>query len=43
MPPAFVDHVTLDVSRFVDEFGPHVLTPLIDGLRATWDEIRGAA
>lgn len=43
VPPTFVDHVTLDVSRFVDEFGPHVLTPLIDGLRATWDEIRGAA
>lgn len=42
-PPTFVDHVTLDVSRFADEFGPHRLTPLVDGVRATWDEIRSAS
>ncbi len=39
-PPTFVDHVTLDTSRFAGEFGPRTMTPLTEGIRRTWDEIR---
>ena len=40
-PPTFVDHVTLDTTRFTSEFGARELTPLRDGIARTWDEIRG--
>ena len=39
-PPTFVDHVTLDTARFTAEFGTRPMTPLTDGIRRTWDEIR---
>ncbi|EYR64781.1 UDP-glucose 4-epimerase [Actinotalea ferrariae CF5-4] len=41
-PPTFVDHVTLDTSRFSEEFGAPRLTSLHDGIARTWQEI-GAA
>lgn len=40
-PPTFVDHVTLDTTRFTTEFGTRDLTPLAEGVARTWDEIRG--
>jgi UDP-glucose 4-epimerase len=43
IPPTFVDHVTLDTSRFTDEFGTRPTTPLTEGIRRTWDEMRGQA
>lgn len=39
-PSTFVDHVTLDTSRFTAEFGTRPTTPLTEGIRRTWDEIR---
>ena len=39
-PSTFVDHVTLDTSRFTAELGPREMTPLTEGIRRTWDEIR---
>ncbi len=39
-PPTFVDHVTLDTTRFMAEFGPRPMTHLTEGIRRTWDEIR---
>lgn len=38
-PPTFVDHVTLDTSRFTEEFGAPVLTLLHEGLARTWEEV----
>lgn len=40
-PATFVDHVTLDVARFAEEFGPFTATPLTEGIRRTWVELRG--
>lgn len=39
-PTTFVEHVTLDTSRFTAEFGTRPMTPLTEGIRRTWDEIR---
>ena len=39
-PSTFVDHVTLDTSRFTTEFGTRTMMPLTEGIRRTWDEIR---
>lgn len=43
-PPTFVDHVTLDTTRFTDEFGILARTELSEGIARTWAEIqqRGA-
>lgn len=41
VPSTFVDRITLDVTRFHEEFGAVVEpTALLDGIQATWDEIR---
>lgn len=40
-PPTFVDHVVLDTSRFIEEFGDPQLVSLEDGVRATWEDIAG--
>lgn len=42
VPPTFVDRVVLDVDRFAAEFGPVVATPLVDGVRATYEHMRTA-
>ncbi len=41
-PATFVDHVTLDTSRFAAEFGAPELTALPEGIARTWEEIAGA-
>lgn len=41
-PATFVDHVTLDISRFATEFGQPRLTGLSAGLQATWKELVGS-
>lgn len=39
-PPTFVDHVVLDVTRFVDEFGPgDADLSLAEGIARTWREM----
>jgi UDP-glucose 4-epimerase len=40
MPPWFVQESVLDVTRFRDEFGPPAQTPLLEGIRHTWEAIR---
>lgn len=39
VPATFVDKVILDVSRFEDEFGIRPQTPLLEGIRATYEHI----
>lgn len=39
-PSTFVDRVVLNMSRYRSEFGDFALTPLDDGVRMTWNEIR---
>lgn len=39
-PATFVDHVTLDTSRFNAEFSTRPTTSLTDGIRRTWDEMQ---
>ena len=39
-PPTFVDRVVLDTARFRREFGETPLTPLDEGVRLTYEEIR---
>lgn len=39
-PSTFVDHVTLDTSRFTAEFGERPMTSLVEGIGRTWAEIR---
>lgn len=41
IPPTFVDHVVLDVSRYRAEFGAPRLTPLREGVARLWDEMGG--
>jgi UDP-glucose 4-epimerase len=38
-PPTFVDHVVLSVRRFEEEFETRATTPLVDGIRRTWEEM----
>lgn len=40
-PATFVNRVTLDVDRFVSEFGVPKLTRLDEGIRKTWEEMSG--
>lgn len=40
VPPTFVDRVVLDTSRFRAEFGDLSITPLDEGVRSTYKEIR---
>lgn len=42
VPPTFVDRVVLDPSRYREEYGELELTDLDEGVRVTWEEIRGA-
>jgi UDP-glucose 4-epimerase len=42
VPPTFVDRVVLDPSRYREEFGQIPLTGLDEGVRVTWEDIRGA-
>lgn len=37
-PPTFVDRVTLDISRYVEDFGTPTLTDFSEGVRNTWRE-----
>jgi UDP-glucose 4-epimerase len=39
-PPTFVDNVVLDTTRFRSQFGNFALTPLDEGVRRTYKEIR---
>jgi UDP-glucose 4-epimerase len=39
-PPTFVDRVVLDTSRFRTEFGDYELTPLDEGVRTTFEEMK---
>jgi UDP-glucose 4-epimerase len=39
-PPTFVDRVVLDTARFTTEFGNQELTPLEEGVRRTWEEMK---
>ena len=39
-PPTFVDTVVLNTSRFRTEFGEVPMTPMDEGIRRTYDEIR---
>ncbi len=39
LPPTFVDHVTLDVTRFESEFASRPTTTLLDGISRTWKDI----
>jgi UDP-glucose 4-epimerase len=43
VPATFVDRVVLDTSRFAGEFGEIALTPLADGIRATYGEMSEVA
>jgi UDP-glucose 4-epimerase len=40
-PPTFVDHVVLDTSRYRAEFGDLEPTPLDEGIRRTYTEMKG--
>ncbi|MCU1523848.1 MAG: hypothetical protein JWO18_742 [Microbacteriaceae bacterium] len=40
VPATFVDRVVLDTERYWDEFGVVELTPLDEGIRRTYEEIR---
>ncbi len=42
VPPTFVDRVVLDPSRFNEEYGEIAFTDLDEGVRVTWEAIRGA-
>ena len=42
-PATFVDHVILDVRRFEAEFHSRATTPLLSGVRLTWEEVARAA
>jgi UDP-glucose 4-epimerase len=42
-PPTFVDTVVLNTSRFRTEFGEVPMTPMDEGIRRTYDEIRSEA
>ncbi|MGX5694224.1 NAD-dependent epimerase/dehydratase family protein [Dermacoccus abyssi] len=39
-PPSFVHTSVLDTSRYVAQFGEPKITPLREGVRATWERIR---
>ncbi|MCI0158198.1 NAD-dependent epimerase/dehydratase family protein [Leifsonia shinshuensis] len=39
-PPTFVDHVVLDTGRYRTEFGEMPLTPLDEGIRKTYIELK---
>lgn len=41
IPPSFVDKVVLDTARLWGEFGVPELTPLDDGIAATWESMKG--
>jgi UDP-glucose 4-epimerase len=43
VPSTFVERVVLDTSRFVDEFGVRPVVSLEEGVRRTWDGMRGSA
>lgn len=40
-PPAFVDRIVLDVSRFTAEFGVSASVPLREGIECTWRSVSG--
>ncbi|TDW30687.1 NAD-dependent epimerase/dehydratase family protein [Cryobacterium psychrophilum] len=40
-PPTFIDRVVLNIERYRSEFGPADLTALDEGVRMTYQEIRG--
>jgi UDP-glucose 4-epimerase len=40
VPPTFVDRVVLNTDRYRREFGDAALTPLDEGVRLTYEEIR---
>jgi UDP-glucose 4-epimerase len=40
-PPTFVDHVVLDTSRYEAQYGGLDLTPLDEGIRRTYNEMKG--
>ena len=40
-PPTFVHRVTLDIDRYVSEFGAPRLTGLDEGISKTWEEMSG--
>ena len=39
VPPTYIDHVALDVSRLNREFGPFSYTSLHEGIKQTWFDI----
>ena len=39
VPPTYIDHVALDVSRLNREFGPFSFTSLYEGVQQTWRDI----
>jgi UDP-glucose 4-epimerase len=39
-PPTFIDKVVLNTTRFTSEFGRQELTPLHEGVRRTWEEMK---
>ena len=39
-PPTFVDRITLDISRFTQDYGAPVLTDFAKGIEMTWQEVR---
>ncbi len=39
-PPWFVEESVLDMTRFSAEFGPVAQTPLLEGMRRTWEVIK---
>lgn len=41
-PATFVDHAVLDVSRYIDEFGPDDDLSLTEGIARTWKEMSAA-
>lgn len=41
VPPAFVDRIVLDVSRFSEEFGVMATVPLREGIERTWHAVSG--
>ena len=40
-PSTFVNSVVLEIHHFQSEYGPILRTHLVDGIRHTWNEIRG--
>lgn len=38
-PATYVDKVTLDISRFVNEYGAPKFTNFADGVQSTWEEV----